>query len=318
MKHWWLFLRGSIGAICLSMSALLFCAQPEAPIDQLNVDVLMRFLAGLKKDEQEQLSGAQNKTSSSDADYNDKTRQLPTDQKRQAITDDDKTHQFYEEYLAKYYPKALVIRSDFFTNKSPQQVAGALRDFIELLVAEPWFYVANKPEGFKLVYYWEFIMDQCALINAYLKRASVNLEDNVVSVSSCSPYSYSYMLPGGNIQKKTMRLLDYLKKKHNDAMGIFYAFSFDYAIKLFNEGILLKSFSKAARYFTDLEFIMEKLQGTAYEAEYQELMTIARQLYALLKQKRGLEDTELFDQLYGDDENAKKVAQESMLLNKQY
>ncbi len=215
---------------------------------------------------------------------------------------------FYDEYLAKYYPKALVIRSNFFTNKDPIQVAGALAAFTDLLATEPWFYVSNQPEGFKLARYWEFIIDQCSLINSYLKRAYINIETNTVYVPD---YSLDW-----KARKKQTRLLDYLKTSHNAIYGAYYALAFDYSIKLFNEGILLKDFTKATRYFADLEFMMEKLQGTAYEAEYQEFMKIVKDLLALLKRKRGAANAALLDRLYGDDEKAKKYAQESLALSK--
>ncbi len=224
---------------------------------------------------------------------------------------------FYEEYLSKYYPKALTIRSNFFTNKDPDQVAGALKAFIDLLATKPWFYVANQPDGFKLTHYWEFIIDQCSLINTYLKKAYINLDDNLVFLPDRPAYNSAYSYAAVN-QKKTKRLLDYLKSSHKDILGAFYAFSFDYVIKLFNEGILLKDSAKATKYFAGLEFIMEKLQNTSYEAEYQEAMETVKKLSALLKHKYRLDNVEVLDRLYGTDEKSKKWAQESMLLNRGY
>lgn len=267
-------------------------------LDKVSSDALVHFLTNLKNTQQG--SGA-----------------VQTDKKNDSAIAQQSAQTFYEEYLAKYYPKALVIRSNFFTAQDPAQVAGALVAFIDLLAKTPWFYVANKPEGFKLTCYWEFIIDQCALINAYLKRAYVNPESNTVYVPAYSSYGYSYSLNTGVINK-SKRLLDYLKEFHNENLGIFYAFSFDYVVKLFNEGILLKDFNKATRYFSDLEFIMEKLQNTSYEAEYQEFMKIVKELIALFKQKRNVDNAVMLDRLYGNDEKSKQYAQESMMLNSRY
>jgi hypothetical protein len=270
----------------------------EAPIDNITSEQLMQFLVGLKK------SCKENVVAESEKEH-------------QNIDVQQSAHKFYEEYLAKYYPKALVIRSNFFTYKDPALVAGALSAFVDLLAKAPWFYVSNKPEGFKLTCYWEFIIDQCALINAYLKKAYINLEDNLVYVPNYSSYesSYSWRLVS---KKKSERLLDHLKRLYNEILAAFYAFSFDYVVKLFNEGILLKDVTKVSRYFSDLEFIMEKIQNTRYESEYQEFMKIVKELVALFKQKRGADNAEMLDRLYGDDEKSKQYAQESIMLNSRY
>lgn len=227
----------------------------------------------------------------------------------------DKAKEFYEDYLAKYYPKALVIRSNFLDNKDPKSIAGTLHAFINLLAEQPWFYVADKPDGFKMANYWEYIIDQCALVNDYLKKAYVDLEKNTVYVPTESLYyDFSYF---GKAKPKAKQLIEFLKDSHNDVLGEFYAFSFDFVIKLFNEGILVKDFSKALKYKVELEFIMSKLQNTSYESEYQEFLIIAKRIFELLKKKRNGDEKALLDCIYGDDEKGKKKAQEMMALNGQ-
>lgn len=268
-------------------------------LDQVSSEQLAQFLTSLK-----------NLPKNSDDEQKEKEKEKVLEKAQQS------SQKFYEEYLAKYYPKALVIRGDFFTSQDPSKVAGALAAFVDLLSKTPWFYVSNKPEGFKLTCYWEFIIDQCALINAYIKKAYVNPETNTVYIPYSS-YGSSAAWSGAHSRPST-RLLDYFKEFHNEVLGAFYAFSFDYVIKLFNEGILLKDFNKTLRYVADLEFIIEKLQNTPYEAEYQEFMKIVKELVALFKQKRNVDNAEMLDRLYGNDEKSKQYAQESMMLNSRY
>ncbi len=232
-------------------------------------------------------------------------------------TEQQYSQKFYEEYLAKYYPKALVVRSVFFNDNKPAHVAGALRAFIELLSRKPWFYFVNEPIGFKLTYYWEFVLDQCSLINDYIKQAYVDLEEDKVYFFKYPVYGTADSF-GKKRNQASLRLVDYLKNSHNDILGMFYAFSFDYTVKLFNEGILLQNFTKAYRYFTDLEFIIEKLQNTSYEGEYQEFMQIAKNLFVLLKQKQLSNNAAAIDDLCEGGNMSKKYTQASMALKSSF
>lgn len=201
---------------------------------------------------------------------------------------EEEAHKFYEEYLKKYYPKALTIRDQFFSGQDIAEVAGALKGFVDLLSTEPWFYVADTPHGFKLVNYWEFIIDQCSLINTYLKKAYVNLETNKVFVPQLNAYSddCSLFYQKKDRFKKEKKLIEYLKSFENEIIASFYALAFDFVVKLFNEGVLLRDMKKARRYYTDLTFILGMLHGTMYEAEYQEFMTlVVKELWEILRHK---------------------------------
>jgi hypothetical protein len=230
---------------------------------------------------------------------------------------EDESHKFYEAYLSQYYPKALVIRERFFSGKDVAEVAGALKGFVNLLATEPWFYVTNTPKGFKLAHYWEFIIDQCSLINAYLKKACVNLETNKVFVPQLHAYGDNtfYMYPKKSKFKKEKKLIDYLKNFENEIVASFYALSFDFVVKLFNEGVLLGDMRKANRYQADLTFILSMLQGTMYEAEYQEYMKIVKELWDILKHKKQeTKNDYLNDPLVNNNEQSRKYFQETALL----
>lgn len=225
----------------------------------------------------------------------------------------DESKKFYEAYVAKYYPRALVIRNDFFDNKDPVKVAGALYAFINVLADQPWFYFTDKPEGFKLSRYWEFIVDQCALINGYLKIAYIDLETNVVYVPTGVSYNY---FAAQRMKKKVRRLIDFLKEHHNEVLGAFYAFSYDAVVRLFNEGVLFKDFAQVERYYADLKFIMGKIQNTPFEAEYQEYMSIAQRLRDVIKKRfRGGAD-QLSVNCYDDVESAGERMRNGFLLER--
>ena len=198
--------------------------------------------------------------------------------------------QFQSDYLEKYYPKAYVIRESFFACMTPDQLDAALAAVVAILTEKPWYYFADKQDAIKIGTYWEHIVDQCSLISEFLKKARVDLTTNNVflpetlkSDLSGNYFGSSYLQPGK--KKLEKGLLLYFKEKNKTAVWDFYALCFDYLIKLFNEGFLLRDLKQVCRYFDELEFVMSKLRGTKYEKSYQEVMKNCKELITLLKNK---------------------------------
>lgn len=240
----------------------------------------------------------------------------------------DEKRIFYDQYITKYYPKAFVIREKFFLNMTPDQIADALEDLVEVFSDKPWFYFSNFEGGIKIAHYWEYIVDQCSLISEFLKKARVYVPTRNAGETVQTPIVFlsednlNYSLYGVNfnrlfpsIDQKKLResksLFLYLKDMGRTVVYDFYALCFDYLIKLFNEGILLKNMNLVNKYYYELEFIMEKLRMSVYESDYQESVKTAKELITLLKQGLGIDDLDMLEDLFGDDEEAKKMARES-------
>lgn len=202
---------------------------------------------------------------------------------------------FYTDYLARYYPRAMVIRNNFFTYAQPDQVLSALRDFCDLLADEPWFYFSNKPDGIVVSRYWVHIVDQCSLISEFLKKAHVDLATQKVflpkSVERASFWSW------GNFNRApaSQTSKSFFASLNDEQMVViyeFYALVFDYLIKLFNKAILFQEISDARYYLYELNFANNKLRGSIFEAKYLQVMKTCKELLMLLDQKIAKNDPE--------------------------
>ncbi len=214
------------------------------------------------------------------------------DGKMRSLDLDEKLSAFYTEYIAKYYPKAYVIRQKFI-DMTPEQIASALNDLVHVFTKEPWFYFQNSPKGFRLIYYWEYVLDQCGIIHDFLKHAKVNLETQKITLEdgfSWDDYaSYFNYQDGAAVQKK-QSLLPYLKQNYVISYTAFFALAFDYQVKFFNESILLKNLNQANKYFSEIEYILEKLRNTPKEADYDKARNTCKQLIGILKKKLGIDN----------------------------
>lgn len=214
---------------------------------------------------------------------------------------DKHAQEFYDHYIQRYYPKAFVIRESFFVGHKPVEIAGELKAFTDLVIEEPWFYISNKKEGFSLIYYWEFFLDQCSLIHSFLKKAYINAFDGLVYVPRGAAASFLYEQSYEENFMPLESLSDCLKRDYNDIFGEFYALSFDYAIKFFNEGILHKNMPQAERYYRDLQIIIEHLTQTPYEEQYHEAMQKVHDLLSLLRRQLGNDQAQMVRDLLAAD-----------------
>ena len=190
---------------------------------------------------------------------------------------------FYQDYIAKYYPKALVITNHFFAAMTPEAVEAALKDIVMVFADRPFFYFVNDKKKFKITAYWECIVDQLSLINEFLCIAFINQDRSISFVDDAETVGINAYQP-----IKREWLFDWLLAPEKKVLFDFYALCFDYTVKLFNEGILLPDFVQATRYLGELEWIAEKLRGSIYESDYAESIKTAKELYDLLKQRMGL------------------------------
>lgn len=213
---------------------------------------------------------------------------------------------FYNAYICKYYPKVFAMR-DLFEYMRPMDLEIALHDITVVLSQDPAFYFVDDKEKFKTPMYWEFIVDQCSFIDEFLRRAKVDLVNDVIIApprgKNEPDEGYSAMPSSRGMGNS---LLNYLKKTPQAYVFDFYALCFDYLIKLFNEGILIKNMQQAQRYLYELEYVLERLKGSRYEAIYQEALKTSKQLMAKLKKiltKNELEE----DDTHYDDKTRKMI-----------
>lgn len=220
---------------------------------------------------------------------------------------------FYEEYLEKYFPRALVIRGRFLANMSPQKINQTLEDIITLLKTDTAFYFVNETDRVKIGFYWEAIVDQISLISEFLKKAYVDLNTKTVFLLEpllfgigSSQMNCSFVRNAKTPLAPMKQLLVFMKENRLESIGKFYATYFDFLVKLFNEGILFKDLPAAQRYLHELDFVMTKLRGTAFDRQYQEPLNVCKELLAILQASiAATEEDEVDDQ---DEDNEPEPA----------
>lgn len=240
----------------------------------------------------------------------DRSQQLPPEADKKTVAYKKEQQRlerlnFYQDYLAKYYPKAFVICREYFAHMSPDAILRALQQIIDLFAYDPWLYFSNTPQGFKLTYYWEYVVDQLSLVSDFLNKSLINKTDKKIIPATGDDNIVLVWALGNPAYKDRQLLCDYLLDLNAPLMYQYYALSFDYLIKLFNEGILMSDMTQAKFYCTELEYVIEKLRGSMeYEALYQEYLTTARELIEMVKQRQGVSDDLLNDRsVLKDQEN---------------
>lgn len=214
---------------------------------------------------------------------------------------------FYVEYLAKYYPKVFVIRSRFFAHMTLDQMAASLQEIVDVFTEKPWFYFVDKQENFIIVRYWEYIVDQLSFISDFLRKSYADVKTGTIIVpkQGVGVLGSSF---ASQMQRSAIRpLLAALNERQKKSVYQFYALSFDYLIKLFNEGILLKDTRLASRFLQDLQFVTNQLQGSEFESDYYEVLKTCKELLNILKHKYGVEE---YDDL--DDESFMRSGRNGM------
>ena len=196
----------------------------------------------------------------------------------------EQSSRFELDYLEAYFPKALVSIEQYFTDMCPEAIAASLGSMVELLGDRTSYYFVNDPGSFKAGEYFENILEQCRLVGEYLERARVNIDTGSVVV----PDSTMYFDIGAS--QNTQPLLSYLHAQGHDEHFDFYAFYFDYANKMFNEGIRFCLLSQAYQYSKEQERLVEKLRGSSYESSYQEAVKCSADLVGLLRSRLGIEE----------------------------
>ncbi len=205
-------------------------------------------------------------------------------------TNHSSQQQFYNCYLTPYYPRACVMGSHHFFTLSLEKIDEAIADIIKMFKDEPWFYFVDKPENFNHARYWEYIVDQLAIIHEFLVRLKVDL----VTKKTFNP---GQGIPS-TAKKNAPFLLDHLLgEEFSGAAAESIALSYDYINKLFIDAIKREDVKDAVKYLLELEYLEQNLRITRFERDYHEHITnVVRSLFGLLKKRHNLSD-EKIDQL---------------------
>lgn len=216
---------------------------------------------------------------------------------------------FYEQYLMKYYPRALVVRSHFLAEISPADVDRLLDDVVTIFKTDPVAYFVNDSSRSKIGIYWETVVDQLSLISEFIKKAYVDLETNKIFLLEpllfgvgCSQFNCTFVRDAKNLKTPMKLLLAFMKEKRYSGYVRFYATYFDYLVKLFNEGVLFKNLPQAQRYQHELEFVMTKLRGTEFERKYEDPLKVCKELMIILQEQvlAANDDEDADDAVVGD------------------
>jgi hypothetical protein len=237
------------------------------------------------------------------------------DRARKAVEERKLGRSFHDKYLLTYYPKAFVIRDLFFMNMDPDKLADALQDIIDIFSQEPWFYFVDDRRKIKIAMYCEHIVGQCIIISKFLKEARVDLLSKRIIWNTDLEQYFRYCRfrspsTAKTNQKKTMNLFLYLQQNRQEVVFHFYSLCFDYVIKLFNEGVLLKDLGIMNKYYRELEFIVGCLKGHPNEGDFHDAMKTRKELRDIVKSVLGIDDSN-FSEDYASDEKSEKILKES-------
>ncbi|MBM3886911.1 hypothetical protein FJ364_03175 [Candidatus Dependentiae bacterium] len=239
-------------------------------------------------------------------------RQCPQDLVNQisvAKTQEEKAT-FHEQYLAKYFPRALVIRGRFLAKMKPSDIDQALDDIVNIFKVEPGFYFANESELVKIWLYLEVVVGQLSIMSEFLKKAYIDRKNEEVFLTepllfgvgsshlNCTFLRTRSATKGLGISPRD-QLIPYLREMRFTGIDRFYATYFDYLKKLFNQAILFQDQRLAQKYQHELEFVMTKLRGTSFERLYQDPLNVGKELLSIL-QSRVTQDHDEDDDLDDD------------------
>jgi len=202
--------------------------------------------------------------------------------KKQEEANKEDKNNFYKDYLAKFYPKALII-NDYFSEMCPTAIDLSLKDLLKILSNEEWFYYQNKPKGFKAGEFWEITLNQCEKIKVFLNSAIVNDKNQIILQKSNFVFDEN---PNNDITGE--KLLFFFKKNGFTTYQYFYAEYADRLTKLINEGLRNFDLIKAQIHHSNLCSILEHLRDFPLYNTYEEVIKKQKELISILKSKLGI------------------------------
>jgi len=185
--------------------------------------------------------------------------------------------EFYDECILIHYPRAYVIRDVYFMQMCPKALDRALREVVNILARETWFYFSDDRALFRWGAHWDRVLRVCVILDDFIATACVESAHEPVVQRE----DYVMHL---NRQRMGVPLRSYWRNNGYTAHYDFYALYFDYTIKFFNEGIKFRRPKKARRYYYDLQEIRSHLMGSRYQTTYEQAFERAKRLYQMLRE----------------------------------
>lgn len=239
----------------------------------------------------------------------------------------EQTFQEFIDHFNKYYPRVFVIREKFFSTMTPEHLAKALEQIIDVIANRPWFYLEQlfkpiikklenkeKLEWKKANYDIEFLVkkfkneklaklsqehcfenfmaDQLVYFHNFLKYAKVDLVNNLVFYDKRRSFSGLYSRRKKN-QNNEVPLRKYWSDNGENVHFDFYELCADYWARLFLDSISTEQLNNSYRYYDDLKEVLNCLRNSPNEAKINEYVQKYKNLLKLLKQKTYSRYTEL-------------------------
>jgi len=276
-------------SIVSSIYACSWCKDVGLDSLSIKLDGIVEKPVGSFKDLLEQLGNYDSGTFKAFMDNNCEDSALSITQE-QIKTHPELGEVFYKLYLAKYFPRALVI-TDHFTEMCPIAIEAALNEIIIIITNEPWFYFKNKPDKFFLDEYWEIILEQYKTISCFLERALIDPITNKVFLKDSGGLIFIGEDQLSNFEftsnNNGIPLTRYWAQNGIDSFFKFHAQHCDFIIKIFNEAIQNQDYKKAFSYYLKLRDAVPKLQNSQYEILYQEKLEDDKWLLEELRKQQG-------------------------------
>ncbi|MBD3273489.1 hypothetical protein GF385_04035 [Candidatus Dependentiae bacterium] len=231
----------------------------------------------------------------------------------------EKTFDEFINHLNSYYPKVFVIREKFFSRMTPEDLAKALKQIIDIIANKPWFYLEqlfkpiinklekkDKKEWQKSDYDIEFLIkslknkklknlknkhgfenflaDQLVYFHNFLKFAKVDINKLVYLDKT----KRSFSLYGQKKNSNDTPLKKYWFENGEYVHFDFYELCADYWSRLFINSIISEQLNKTYRYYEDLKEVLNYLKNSPNESKVNEYLKRYKNLLKLLKQKKSL------------------------------
>lgn len=242
----------------------------------------------------------------------------------------------FDEFIAhlnNYYPKVFVIREKFLCYMTPQDVAKAFEQIIQIISERPWFYVEQlfkpmlknlstqekikwKKSGYNLDLiieklknkklnkikhingFEDFIADQLVYFHNFLKHAKVDIKNNLVFYKQ-NHFFYNSSINPQKVNKNEVPLKKYWMDNAINIHFDFYELCADYWSRIFINSVSNNQLNNSYKYFDDFKEILNNLRNSPQESKVNEYAQKYKEITKLLKQKKtNSKKTDKYDELF--------------------
>ena len=259
-------------------------------------------------------------------DDNEKEKTVINKNLQEKVTIKSKqTFQEFINHFNKYYPRVFLIRDKFFSTMTPNDLAKALEQIIDVIANKPWFYLEQlfkpiinklkneeKKEWQSTNYNIEFLIkkfeneklskiqqehgfdnfiaDQLVNFHDFLKYAKVDINNNLVFYDKTRNFS-NFFSQKNNNSNNEISLKKYWSDTGTNVHFDFYELCADYWSRLFITSISTEQLNESYRYYDDLKEVLNNLRNSPNESKVNEYIQKYKNLLKLLRQKNYSNNT---------------------------